>query len=647
PVIRGLGGHRVLILEDGLSTGDTSAQSDDHGVSVDPLLVDQIEILRGPATLLYGSRAVGGVVNLIDGRIPREQAAEPLSGRFEVRGDSVADERSGVLRLDGGSGELAWHLDGSWRDADDYRIPGAARVEDEHGHEEHTGEEPGHAEEEHPDEVTGRLFNSFVETRSGTAGLSWVTDRGHLGTSIREYRSDYGIPAPHAHFEEEHGHEEEPGHDEETAHEEEEEYAWIDMEQRTWDVSGALDDPMRGITSADLRLRHTDYTHQEIEMEGHEDHADEEEPGAEAHDHGGTVFDVRNWLARLELETVPVLGGWEGALGLQLREQDYSATGEEAFVPDNESRSWGVFALQERNFGDLTLNAGVRVERTRVRLGAQGEEHGHEDEHGHEEEHSDIASRRFTTWSASAGAIRQLNEQWQVALNGQHSQRAPSETELFADGPHLATFTFEEGNPALDKERTNALDLKFHRHSDRFDFEANLFYNRIRDFIYLAETDEEIGGFRVREAIQEDAIFHGFELQGVWQVFTSDMGHFDIRINYDQVRGRLEQGGNLPRISPERIGGMLDWHHGSWRASLDVQRMMRQDHTARFEEETAGYNMVNARFAYQLTPGTADLEVFVQGRNLGDQEARTATSFLKDFAPLPGRSLAIGIRGRF
>lgn len=641
PVIRGMGGHRVLVLEDGLKTGDTSAQSDDHGVSVDPLLVDQIEILRGPATLLYGSRAAGGVVNLIDGRIPRERATDPISGRFEVRGNSVADERSGVLRLDGGSGELAWHLDGSWRDADDYRIPGAARTEEEHGHEDH-------AEEEDHEEMTGRLFNSFVESRSGTGGLSWVTDRGHLGTSVREYRSEYGIPAPHAHFEEEHGHEEEPGHEEEAGHEEEEEYAWVDMQQRTWDVSGGLDDPMRGITSAGLRLRHTDYTHEEIELEGHDDLAHEGEAEADGSNHGGTVFDVQNWLARLELETVPVLGGWQGALGLQLEDQSYAAVGEEAFVPDNETRSWGLFALQERDFGDLTLSVGARVERSRTRLGDHADEHAHEEEElGHEDEHPDIGSRHFTTWSASFGAIRDISEQWQVALNIQHSQRAPSETELFADGPHLATFTFEEGNSGLDKERTNALDLKFHRHSERFDFEANLFYNRISDFIYLAETDEAIGGFPVREATQEDAIFHGFELQGVWQLFTTDIGHFDIRATYDQVRGRLEQGGDLPRIPAERIGGALDWHHGSWRSSLDIQRVMRQDHTATFEDETPGYNMVNASLAYELTPGNADLEVFVQGRNLGDQEARTATSFLKDFAPLPGRSVAIGLRGRF
>lgn len=638
PVIRGLGGHRVLLLEDGLGIGDTSAQSDDHGVSVDPLLVDQIEILRGPATLLYGSRAAGGAVNVIDGRIPQQPATAPLSGRFEVRGNNVADERSGVLGLDGGSGELAWHLDGSWRDADDYRIPGAARIEEEH-------EEEGHAGEEEHDEITGRLFNSFVETRSGTAGLGWVTDQGHLGASVREYHSEYGIPAPHAHFEDEHDpvageeHEEELGHGGE-----EEEFAWIDMEQRTWDVSGGWDDPMRGLTRAGLRLRHTDYSHAEVEMAGHEDDHDLLEDESQT-DNIGTVFDVDSWLGRLELETVPVLGGWEGAAGLQLEDQRYSATGEEAFVPDNETSSYGVFALQEREFGDLTLSAGARVERTRIRLSEAVDRHAGEEEHAHE--FSNVESRHFTTWSASAGAIRQLSEQWQVALNAQHSQRAPSETELFAEGPHLATFTFEEGNPGLDKERTNALDLKFHRHSERFDFEANLFYNRIRDFIHLAETTEEIGGFPVREAVQEDAIFHGFELQGVWQVVTSDIGHFDIRATYDQVRGRLEGGGNLPRISPERIGGALDWHLDDWRGSVDIQRVMRQDHTAAFEDETPGYNMINARLAYQFAAGATDLEVFLQGRNLGDQEARAATSFLKDFAPLPGRSLAIGLRGRF
>ncbi|MEX2335194.1 MAG: TonB-dependent receptor plug domain-containing protein, partial [Pseudohongiella sp.] len=333
PIIRGLGGPRVRILEDGLATADTSTQSDDHAVTVDPMLIDQIEILRGPATLLYGSSASAGVVNIIDGRIPEERAEEPLSGRFEVRGDNVADERSGVLRLDGGAGNIAWHLDGSWREADDYRIPGEARFDDghdDHAHEDEDHDEAGH-EEGHDDEHSdsNRLFNSFVESQSGTAGLSWIGDRGFIGGSFRAYNSEYGIPAPHFHAEEEHDHDEEEHADEEHGeeeHGEEEEFAYIDMEQRSWDIKGGLMSPMRGINKATIRVGYNDYTHSEIELEGlHGDEGHEDEGHEDEHDehgHGeGTVFDVQTLQSRLSFETAPAWG-WEGAFGLQLERED-------------------------------------------------------------------------------------------------------------------------------------------------------------------------------------------------------------------------------------------------------------------------------------------------------------------------------------
>lgn len=651
PIIRGLGGPRVRILEDGLATADTSTQSDDHAVTVDPMLIDQIEILRGPATLLYGSSASAGVVNIIDGRIPQQHADQPLTGRFELRGDNVADERSGVLRLDGGAGNIAWHLDGSWREADDYRIPGEARFGGDHDddHDEALGDED--RGDEHSD--SNRLFNSFVESQSGTAGLSWIGEQGFIGGSFRAYNSEYGIPAPHFHVEDEHDEEHDEDEHAGDEHSEEEEFAYIDMEQRSWDMKGGLETPVRGINRMTLRLGYNDYTHREIELAGvHEDeHADDEHSDEEPHAHEeGTLFDVQTWQSRLSFETAP-LWGWEGAFGLQLEREQFEAEGVEAFVPNNETRSTGVFVLQERQWDAFTLSLGARVERTRVDLRDHGQEDDHDD-HGHEDEDehnafADVDSRTFRNVSASIGGIYEFNDTWQASVNFSRVQRAPSQTELFADGPHLATFTYEEGNAGLRTETAKAWDLTLHRHADFFDFEISVFRKDVADFIYLATTDEVALGFPVRETEQQDAEFTGVEVQGVWQLFTTDWGHFDLHAGYDRVNARLADNSYLPRISPERISSGVDWHLGSWRGGLDVYRMMEQDKVPVMETATPGYTMVNLRLAYEFTVGDSTMEAFIQGRNLGNEDARVATSYLRDFAPLPGRNVIVGIRGRF
>lgn len=665
PIIRGLGGPRVRILEDGLSTGDASAPSDDHAVTVDPFLADQIEILRGPATLLYGSDASGGVVNVIDNRIPEQVPDAPLTGRFEARGDTVANERSGALRLTGGGGSFAWNLDGSWRDADDYDIPGPAEREFGYDHDDghDDGHDEHHDEDDHDGEGSGTLDNSFVESQSATIGGSWIGSRGFLGASVRRYESEYGIPAPHSHGDHEHDdddhdHDDHVEHDEDYAHDEhgeEEGMAFIDMEQTSWDMKGQLDDPLPGFTRARMRFGYNDYRHREIELEeeGHDDHDHDEE-----HDHEPTQFDVETYQARVELRTEP-LAGWEGALGVQYDREDFVAAGEEAFVPPNETDSMALFLLQEQRFGSVNLSFGARIEQTEVTADLHGHEdsdhdHGHDDhsEHeGHDDHDADFDfdrdRRKFTNWSASLGAVWQMSDLWQSSISLARSQRAPSATELFSNGPHLATFSFEVGNPDLDRETTLSWDLGLHRHSEFFDFDLDLFYKQVDDFIYLGETGQEVDGFALRVATQEDAELYGLETQATWKFHETALGDFDLRVAYDMVRGELDGGGNLPRISPQRLTSGLDWYRGPWRAGLDWQRVFRQDEVAEFETETPGYNLINARLAYAFNLGTVPMEAYVSGQNLGDNEARVHTSFLRDFSPLPGRNFRFGLRGEF
>lgn len=645
PVIRGLSGPRVQVLEDGLATGDASAPSDDHAVSLDPLLVDQIEILRGPATLLYGSAATGGVVNVIDNRIPERIPGEPLQGRYEVRGDSVADGRSGVLRLDGGAGNFAWHIDGSYRDAGDYDIPGLARrmLSEEHhdDHDDHRDDDHDHDDHDHDG---GTLENSFVESRSGTVGASWIGDRGFVGASFRVFETEYGIPAPHSHGDHDHDHERDHEHDEHDD-EDEESFAFIDMRQRTWNLKAGLDDPLPGLTRATLRLGYNDYRHFEIEMEdeehGHED--DHEDDHDHDHDHEPTLFDLETFQARLELRTAP-LAGWAGALGLQFDSQDFVTRGEEAFVPPNQTDSMAVFTLQERRIGDVTLSLGGRIEQTDV--SADIEHHDHDHDHDHDGDF-DIDDRTFTTWSASMGAIWRINDDWQSSLNFSRAQRAPSSTELFADGPHLATFSFERGDPTLHKETTNAWDLGIHRHSRFLHLELNLFQKDVKNFVYLDDTGEFRDGLAFRQFRQANAEFYGLEALATWRIHDTGLGDFDLRTSYDMVRGQLDEGADLPRISPQRLLVGLDWHTGPWRGGLEWQRVFRQDRVGEFEGETPGYNLTHATLAYQLAVGRNSAEIFLQGRNLGNNEARVHTSSLREFAPLPGRNFRVGLRGTF
>lgn len=631
PVIRGLGGGRVKVLEDSLPAVDVSAQSDDHAVSVEPMLIDRVEILRGPSTLLFGSGAVGGVVNVIDGRIPESVPAPGLEGRLELRGNTAADERTGVLRLDGGAGNWAWNLSGTWRDADDYEIPGVA--------------EAGHVEDDGHDHQadTGILPNSFVESQSASAGLSWIGSRGFFGVSAKQYETEYGIPAPHAaHGEEgeEHGFDalryallSGSGHDED---EHEGEDVYIDLEQTRWDAKGALNDPLPGFTRATLRASYSDYTHAERAIEAGD-------PESEA-EHAHTVFDVEASSVRLELEHRPV-AGWLGAAGFQFENEKLVAMGEEAYVPDGDSLSWALFALEEKETGPLVWTLGARLERNEIEVDELIENHAHEPEQ--DEGHDAPLRRTFTTVSASAGVLWRIDQRWQSSLNYSHAERAPSQSDLWANGAHAATFTFERGDAGLDKETTNGLDFIVHRHGEAFDLEASLFYNAIDDFVYLDETGELIDGLPLRQTQQNDATFYGGELEAVWHLPPTAVGHFDVRAGYDWVRAKLDSGENLPRISPARYRAGIDWHRGPLRAALDYQHVTRARHLASHESPTAGYDLLDVNASYFFAAGRADLEVFVKLANLLDEEARVHTSFLKNFAPLPGRNLNFGLRARF
>ena len=630
PIIRGLDGARVQVLSDGLGSGDVSTVSADHAVTIEPFLAEQIEVLKGPATLLYGSGAIGGAVNVIDGRIPLERAKTPLSGRAEVRHGTVDDGDTAMFRLDGGTGAFAFHFDALHRETGDYSIPGypesAAQLAEE-------GETPD------PDEA-GTLANSAVRTDSAALGMSWIGERGFIGASYSLYNTAYGIPGGHAHAEDEdehdHGDEDhdEEGHDD---HHAEEPPVHIVMDQRRTEVRGGIDS-FGAFESLRVKFADTDYTHTEFEG-----------------NNIGTVFHNRGREARLELVHKP-LAGWKGAFGLQASQRDFVAIGDEAFVPGTVSDDTGIFWVGKRAFGPLQLDVGARHDRNRIDV---------------DQSASAAPDRTFNTTSASAGLGWNASDSLHFNLGLDHAQRAPTAEELYSAGLHVATDGFEFGNAALSTETAQRIELGMHLHHGPFELQLSAWHARYHDFVYLASTDAMVEGSPLRIWRQDDARFSGLEAKLDWDIADNATGLWTLSTFADTVRARLTDpagstqivvavphgdhahdvdalvatGGNLPRIAPSRVGANLRWERDGWRASVGAVRYARQDDVAAFESATPGYTLLDAHVTWHLDSASGrEWEVFVDGSNLSNREARPHTSFLKDVVPLPGRSVALGVR---
>lgn len=565
PVIRGMDGPRVAVLSGGLSSQDVSTVSQDHAPAVEPFLADQIEVLKGPSTLLYGSGAIGGAVNVVDGRIP-EYAIDGVSGRAETRffaGDQ--DGNTSMARIDGGNDRFALHADAVYRNALDYDTP------------------------------RGRQANSFIDTRSGAIGGSLVGDWGYVGLSASRFEDAYGNPG-------------EPGDlaaGERGVH--------LEMKQSRYEMKGALRDLWGQGNGLRFAVGHTGYEHTEFEG-----------------DDPGTVFRKNANEGRIEA-TFGNAQGWQGAVGAQASSGTFVAIGEEAFVPETSTRAQGVFGVARRSLGDFQLDLGARVDK--VKSSPDGGD-----------------ARSFTPLSLSLAGGWKFDEHWKLTANIDHAERAPVEEELFSDGPHIATLAYEIGNANLRKEAANQFELGLHYQSRRVEAKVSTYYNRFRNFIYLADTgdswywDEEDESLPIRQWTQGDAIFRGLEGEATFHLAENDSGDWDLRMFGDTVRATLKDGGNVPRIAPSRLGAQLRWERGGWRAALGATRTNRQDKVADNETPTAGFTLVDAHATRHFDAGNLSWELFADASNLTNQVARVHTSFLKDAVMLTGRSVAFGVR---
>jgi iron complex outermembrane receptor protein len=620
PVIRGQQGVRVGVLQNNMLSADAAAISQDHAVPIEPFLADQVEVLRGPQTLLYGSGAIGGVVNTVTHSIPIVMPEEGFEGRALLQGDSAADQRFGAARLDFGLGDsFVLHANGFYRRTDDYEIPGAAELfpDMDEDHEEHAGEEHEHEEGE---EVTGILENSFLDNEGGALGLSWIGESWRAGLSFTGYNSDYGIPGAHSHEDEHEGEEHDEEHDEEHG-EEEEENVTIGLESRRWDAELVGEQPFAGFEALRFNLAGTDYEHTEFE-------------GTEI----GTVFESDTLDGRLELEHQE-WAGFRGAFGGQYTDTDFSAIGEEAFVPPSVTERWALFLVESIEEGPLRLDLGLRYEDVSVE--ARPTEGAAQPPGGE-------TRRSFDALSYSAGLVWHATENGHLAFTLGHAERAPDATELFSNGPHVATQSFEIGDSTLGTESNNHFELAWRMHQGPVTGSVSIYYDDFSDYIYLRETGLEEDGLPVRIWTQQDADFFGGEVELRWDLGRGSAGHWQVFGFYDRVDAELSDGGNVPLIPPQRVGLGVDWDLGPWIGNVTWINADDHTRTADLETPTPGYDLVNAEISYYfMLTDRFGMDLFLQGRNLLDEDIRNSTSYLRNQAPQIGRNYILGVRAAF
>jgi iron complex outermembrane receptor protein len=618
PVIRGLQGTRVGILSNSMAVSDASSVSQDHAVSVEPFLADQIEVLRGPATLLYGSGAIGGVVNMVSPTIPQSVPENGYSGRATTQGNTAADEEFAAGRLDLGSGQFALHIDGFHRRTDDYDIPGNANLypEDEH-EEEHDDEHEEHKQD------SGTLPNSFLKNHGWTVGGSWIGEQWLVGAAYTDYKSDYGIPGNvHMHAEEPGDEHDESGdvHDEEAS--EEEAPVSIDLQSQRSEVEIAGRDPFPGFEQIKLRYVDTHYKH--TEFEGNE---------------VGTVFKSDTNNSRLELKH-DQWGVWQGAFGLQYTELDFSAVGAEAFVPTSHTDTSGVFWIERADLGEWQFDLGLRYEDVKTKVpntlvveeGPIGPK----------------ADADFQPFSASAGTIWQLNDMVSLSFSVAHAERAPGVDELFANGPHVATQVFEVGDPSLNIEKNLHLEGGVSVNVGGFTGSATVYSDNFNDYIYQLNTGQEKDGLPVLLWQQQNADFIGAEAELRYDFEPNRFGHWQVFGFGDIVDGELSDNTDVPLAPPKRIGMGLDWDHAGLAAYLLWIHAFKQDNIAPMETPTPGYDLLNAELSYTVATGDQfEFQVYLQGQNLLDEDIRNSTSYLKDFAPQIGINAIFGVRAYF
>lgn len=616
PVLRGFQGNRVAVLTDGIGNIDASNTSADHAVTIESLTTERIEVLRGPAVLLFGGQAVGGAVNAIDKRIPRAIPKEAAHVDALAGYGSAADEWSAGASVDVPvTDRLVVHADGSYRKSDDLRISGYQlssvlrdEVFDLADEEEAEGELDEAEELREAAENRGRVPNSAVETWTAGIGTAFIDDGGNLGVSFSIYDTKYGIPGR-------------PGvghHEEATAAGEQvsmaeagEEAVTIGLRQYRADIRGEVETGGGFLEKLTFRAGYADYEHTEFEG-----------------DEIGTVFKSNGFEARAEAVQAN-RDGWRGASGIQYLSRDFEAIGAEAFVPPNRTRQLGLFSLQEFDLGGLHLEAALRYDRVKQEAQTLG------------------ITRNFNNVSAAFGLAYLIGD-LKIGINASRTGRAPAVEELFSDGPHIATQAYEIGDPDLRSEKAWNAELYARFDSSNVDATVTVYSNWFDGFIYEDATGAEEDDLPVFQFFQNDARFWGFEADVSARL--GRVGGFDFVVDgvADYTRASISNGGGpVPRIPPLRLLGGVELQSGSLDLRGEVEWADDQRRNAAFETETAGFTLVNASASWRPFGRDRNIALIASVNNIFDVSARRAASFTKDYVPLAGRDFRVTARISF
>jgi len=637
PIIRGFSNDRIRILSNGVDTLDASIGSSDHAVALEPHLVEEIEIVRGPASLLYGSNAVGGVVNATDRRIPRRPYGAALSSELGVEYDSAPNGWTQRGIVGGDVGDFSWTVTGLRRRHGDLSIPGDAATDPELA----------------AQQRRGTLENSGVSTNDYSFGTAWIKEDRIAGISISRFETRYGLG-----FEVEN---EVDGINPDGSLDIDREFddrVEIDARQTRVDAFVGWIEPLPSIAEVRWRIGLSDYIHDELED-----------------DEVGTTFKNRGFETRLEFVHEPI-GIFEGAFGLQASQSRFSAVGDEAFIRPNRTRRLGLFLFEEAPVGDWTLQAGGRIEYQQIKVSACERDNlpgatGLPDD-----------DSRWAT-SASVGAIRDLGERTRFTLNLSYTERLPSAQELYADGPHVGTFAFERSD-SLDGRRFKTedsfgIDVGLETQFERLTLSGNAFFQHFRNYISLQRTGElafensddtftivqpsdvdaaflagRLGAGEENEFIevtryrQISARYMGIETEANLTLYEDSERLISGILTGDWVRAEDRTNSQpLPRIPPMRLGAELRYNDSQWILSASHRYVFSQSRTALFEEETSGFHWTTLQAAYRFDHSKSSSTAFVRVENLFDNEARSHSSFVKQLAPLSGRNIRVGISHSF
>ncbi len=563
PIVRGQEGERVRVLQDGTGLLDASSASQDHGVAVEPFLIEKIEVVRGPGALLYGSNAVGGVVNMTLNRIP-EKVPEKFSGKAEGRLATNDKSRGGALMLKSPLGsKWAIHADGVARAADDYHYSKERRVK-----------------------------NSLSRAASEGVGLSYIGDNGYLGASFSNYESSYGTIV--------------------------EEFVRINMQQQRAELAGEIRD-WAGLKSLRTKISSGWYKHDEME-EGSL----------------GTVFKNTGGEARVEARH-HTLWGFSGMIGVQAQTSDFSAKGDEKFLPPTQTRSHGLFLFEEKEEGSFRPSFGLSYENTIV-------------------ESSDDPSfpagerRDFSGGSGALGFLQELGRGYAVVVNTSYTERAPNYQELFAGGQHVATGIYERGFSGLKKEKSRAVEMALRHKGGMGQGSLGAFLQDYEDYIFLAPTGGTAGPDNLDEYVfgSANARFYGAELEyrhNISHLVSRGLLEFELKVDWLKGENR-DSGDSLPRVTPIRETVALNYKTDLWNYDLEIQRTEAQHDTAPNERATGDHMFVNAGAERELGGDHLRATVFARVNNIFDSEGRNHVSVrtIRDLAPLPGRNFVAGLR---